>query len=64
MHAAVLHALGKPPRFEEFPDPVFPGPSGDVGDSNHATRLLRPSSPFSRSTGATTRFDQLSESSL
>jgi NADPH:quinone reductase-like Zn-dependent oxidoreductase len=22
MHAAVLHALGKPPRFEEFPDPI------------------------------------------
>jgi NADPH:quinone reductase-like Zn-dependent oxidoreductase len=22
MHAAVLHALGKPPRFEEFPDPT------------------------------------------
>ncbi|MFZ0737183.1 MAG: zinc-binding alcohol dehydrogenase family protein [Candidatus Acidiferrales bacterium] len=22
MHAAVLHALGKPPRFEEFPDPA------------------------------------------
>ena len=20
MHAAVLHVLGKPPRFEEFPD--------------------------------------------
>src|SRR5260370_20710832 len=23
MHAAVLHALGKPPRFEEFPDPTL-----------------------------------------
>src|ERR1022692_3725998 len=22
MHAAVLHTLGKPPRFESFPDPV------------------------------------------
>ena len=22
MHAAVLHALGKPPRFEEFPEPT------------------------------------------
>ena len=22
MHAAVLHALGKPPLFEEFPDPT------------------------------------------
>ena len=22
MKAAVLHALGQPPRFEEFPDPV------------------------------------------
>src|SRR5216117_2713366 len=28
MHAAVLHALGKPPRFEEFPDPT-PG-EGEV----------------------------------
>jgi NADPH:quinone reductase-like Zn-dependent oxidoreductase len=28
MHAAVLHALGKPPRFEEFPDPI-PG-EGEV----------------------------------
>jgi NADPH:quinone reductase-like Zn-dependent oxidoreductase len=25
MHAAVLHVLGKPPRFEEFPEPT-PGP--------------------------------------
>jgi NADPH:quinone reductase-like Zn-dependent oxidoreductase len=28
MHAAVLHALGKPPRFEAFPDPT-PG-EGEV----------------------------------
>src|SRR5947209_2859075 len=28
MHAAVLHALGKPPCFEEFPDPT-PG-EGEV----------------------------------
>jgi NADPH:quinone reductase-like Zn-dependent oxidoreductase len=28
MHAAVLHALGKPPLFEEFPDPT-PG-EGEV----------------------------------
>jgi len=28
MHAAVLHALGKPPRFGEFPDPT-PG-EGEV----------------------------------
>ncbi len=28
MHAAVLHSLGKPPRFEEFPDPI-PG-EGEV----------------------------------
>ncbi len=26
MKAAVLHTLGKPPRFEDFPDPE-PGPN-------------------------------------
>jgi hypothetical protein len=37
MHAAVLHALGKRPRFEEFPDPT-PG-EGEVFISVSAAAL-------------------------
>ncbi len=30
MHAAVLRALGGPPRYESFPDPYTPGPGDTI----------------------------------
>ena len=37
MHAAVLHALGKAPRYEEFPEPV--AGDGEVIVHVHAASL-------------------------
>ena len=37
MNAAVLHALGKPPRYEEFPEPI--AGEGEVIVHVHAAAL-------------------------
>lgn len=39
MHAAVLHALGKPPRYEEFPEPTLHDPNAEVIIHVHAAAL-------------------------
>ena len=48
MNAAVLHALGKAPRFEQFPEPV-PAEGEVVVNSEHRQAVQRIANGFAAS---------------